>query len=209
MAYPHQLAKAGVKPVGERQRLIEDFENGWQDWSLVGVGHREHWNYETHKVNDPAFVGPKGALLGLKLKTTEDDETLAVVLYADQWRGYTGRKPRRYVAFVDLPKAGSHSLEIPQEQFVAEDGEVLETYDFLTSLILTPGQKENPKRVSAPWKGEVPTFTEIRWIDGEMVPRERPYLPSGASEIDADAAFRIQFEEGVKESVEREAQDRE
>ncbi len=37
-AYPHQLAAAGVRAVGGRQRLIDDFSRGWEDWSLVGVG---------------------------------------------------------------------------------------------------------------------------------------------------------------------------
>ena len=84
----------------------------------------------------------------------------------------------------------------------------METYDFVTSLILTPGQKERPKEFKTEWKGKVPTFKNIRWEGGEFVPRQRPYLKSGASEIDADAAFRQQFEQGVKESVEREDQDR-
>ena len=75
-------------------------------------------------------------------------------------------------------------------------------------MILTPGQKERPKEFKTEWKGKVPTFKNIRWEGGEFVPRQRPYLKSGASEIDADAAFRQQFEQGVKESVEREDQDR-
>ena len=206
--YPHQLKEAGVKAVGERQRLIEDFSNGWQDWSLVGVNHRAHWNYETHKVNDPAFIGPKGAALALEIEVSDPGDTLAVVLYTDQWRGYTGRKPRRYTALVELDKAGSHSISLPMDRFIAEDGKSLETYDFVTSLILTPGQKERPKEFKTEWKGKVPTFKNIRWEGGEFVPRQRPYLKSGASEIDADAAFRQQFEQGVKESVEREDQDR-
>ena len=37
----------------------------------------------------------------------------------------------------------------------------------------------------------------------------RPYLGTGVAEIDADAAFQQQFEEGVRESVERERRDRE
>jgi len=207
-AYPHQLKEAGVRKVGERRRLIDDFSNGWQDWSLVGVRHREHWNYETHKVNDPAFVGPKGASLALEIATSASGETLAVVLHTDQWRGYTGRKPRRYVALVELPEAGSHSLSLPMKRFVSENGKALETYDFVTSLILTPGQKERPGQVKDPWKGDVPTFRDLRWEGGEFAKRKIPYLRSGASEVDADPVFRQQFEEGVKRSTEREAQDR-
>jgi hypothetical protein len=207
-AFPHQLKEAGVKPSGERQRLVEDFAHGWRDWSLVGVGHRAHWNYQTHKVCDPAFFGPRGASLALEIETSDPGDTLAVVLETDQWRGYTGRQTRRYVALVELPEAGKHSLTLPIEKFITADGEVLENYDFVTSLILTPGQKELPKKVSQEWKSKVPTFSNLRWEGGEFAERPRPYLKTGASEIDADAAFREQFDSAVDESVEREGEDR-
>lgn len=207
-AFPHQMKEAGVKARAERQRLIEDFSNGWRDWSLVGVNHREHWNYETHKVNDPAFVGPRGASLALEVETSAADETLAVILETDKWRGYTGRKPRRFVAMVELPTAGSHSLKLSADQFRTSESEVLESYDFVTSLILTPGQKEWPDKVARPWHARVPTFGNLRWGGGEFAQRPRPYLKQGASEIDADAAFRAQFQKDVEESVRRESRDR-
>jgi dienelactone hydrolase len=207
-AFPHQLVEAGVKPSGVRQRLIEDFSHGWRDWSLVGVGHTEHWNYETHKVNDPAFVGPRGASLALEIETTAPNNTLAVIMDVDRWRGYTGRKARRFTALVELPETGRHSLKLPADNFVTPEGEVLESYDFVTSLILTPGQKERPDKVTEVWQGKVPMFRNIRWEGGEFAPRPRPYLKRGASEIDADAAFREQFENAVEESVRREAEDR-
>lgn len=207
-AFPHQLAEAGVKPTGKRSRLIEDFTHGWRDWSLVAANNRHHWNYETHKVCDPEFFGPRGASLALEVETTEPDNTLAVILETDNWRGYTGRKTRRYAALVQLPEAGNHALDLSVDRFVTAEGEVLKNYDFVTSLILTPAQKERPDAVPEPWKGKIPTFANIRWVGGEFADRPRPYLKSGASEIDADAAFREQFDKGVSESVEREAIDR-
>lgn len=207
-AFPHQLAEAGVKATGERRRLIEDFRNDWQDWSLVGVRHREHWNYETHKVNDPAFVGPRGAELALEIETTAPNNTLAVIMDVDRWRGYTGRKARRFTALVDLPKAGAHAVKLSAARFVSPDGDALQNYDFVTSLILTPGQKELPDKVKQVWKGKVPSFRNIRWLGGEFATRPRPYLKSGASEIDADAAFRGEFNDAVNKSIERESQDR-
>jgi len=207
-SFPHQMKEAGIKARAERHRLIEDFSNGWRDWSLVGVNHREHWNYETHKVGDPAFVGPRGASLALNIETSAPNETLAVILETDKWRGYTARKPRRFVALVELPEAGSHSLKLSVDQFRTSDGEVLENYDFVTSLILTPGQKEWPDKVARPWQAKVPTFGNIRWEGGEFAQRPRPYLKQGDSEIDADAAFRQKVENAVNESVRREARDK-
>ncbi|MBE9551934.1 MAG: hypothetical protein IMF05_00590 [Proteobacteria bacterium] len=101
-AFPNQLAEAGVKAVGGRQRLIEDFTHSWRDWSLVGVRHTAHWNYETHKLNDPAFVGPRGAALTLKIQTTAPANTLAVVLDVDRWRGYDWDMHDRDYALVRL-----------------------------------------------------------------------------------------------------------
>jgi len=178
-ASPQQLTAAGVRPGGERQRLIEDFRHGWRDWSLVGVNHAEHWNYETHKVNDPAFVGPRGASLAIDVGTTAPFNTLAVVMDVDRWRGYTGRRPRRFAALVRLPGAGVHSVRIPVDRFVTADGEVLENYDFVTSLILTPGQKERPEEVTAVWQGKIPVFKSIRWDGGTFSSRPRPYLRQG------------------------------
>ena len=205
-AFPAELAKAGVKPRGERQRLIEDFHHGWRDWSLVGANHRAHWNYETHKINDPMFVGPLGASLALEVEVSSPGDTMAVILESDRWRGYTGRKHRRYAALVKLDTAGRHSIDLPIGRFSSPQGETLRSYDFLTSLILTPGQKERPDQVPRAWRGKVPNVKNIRWVGGEFARRPRPYLGPGASEVDADAAFNEQFERAVDESVRREAE---
>ena len=118
------------------------------------------------------------------MTTTEPDNTLAVVIDVDRWRGYTGRKPRRYVALVKLTESGRHSISLPANRFLTAEGEFLEKYDFATSLILTPGQKERPDEVAKPWQGEIPIFADIRWTGGEFAERPRPYLKHGVSEID-------------------------
>ncbi|MDF1861076.1 MAG: dienelactone hydrolase family protein [Verrucomicrobiales bacterium] len=206
--YPPYSGPGEVIPTGERHRLIDDFSHGWRDWSLVSANNPHHWNFETHKVCDPAFFGPKGASLALELETSEPGNTLAVILYTDQWRGYTKRKDRRHVALVELKQSGEHSVSLSMDQFVSEDGTVLDSYDFVTSLILTPGQKERPEKIPSHWKGSVPVFRKVSWEGGEFAPRRKPYLASGAVEIDETEAFRRQFDNGVKESVDREEQDR-
>ena len=92
--------------------------------------------------------------------------------------------------------------------FVNEQGDALESYDFVTSLILAPGQKERPLQVPRPWRGHRPTFKNIRWIGGEPAERPRTYLKQGGSALDADADFRAAFDRAVSESVEREERDR-
>ena len=206
-AFPHQLKEASVNPTVKRERLIDDFARGLQDWSVVAGENRHHWNYETHKINDPAFVGPKDATLAFDITTTEPDATLAVIIDTDRWRGYTGRPPTEYVALVELEKAGTHSIKLSQDQFVSDKGVPLPSYQFATSLILTPGNKARPDSVKDQWQGEIPSFANLRWEGGEFTPRERPYLKLDGSEVDADALYRNEFNRAVDESVEREELD--
>jgi len=167
-ATPRALREAGVKATVEHQRLIDDFSRGWQDWFLVAAGNRHHWSFKTHKLNDPGFTGPRGAELALDIETTAPGNTLAVVMETDQWRGYTGRKTKHYTALVSLAEPGSHSIRLPASAFVTPDGEVLEHYDFVTGLILTPGDKELPEKVKTLWQGDVPTFGNLRWEGGRF-----------------------------------------
>ena len=108
-----------------------------------------------------------------------------------------------------LETAGTQSVTLAMNQFKSEADEALSSYDFATSLILTPGQKLRPKTVKKPWKGQIPKFANLRWEGGECMPRPRPYLKSDSSAADADAIFRDEFDRAVDESVEREEQDRE
>lgn len=206
-AFPRQLKEAGVKPTITRERVIDDFARGLQDWSVVAGDNEQHWSYETHKINDPAFVGPKGSALAFDVTTTEAGATLAVIIETDRWRGYTGREPTQYIALAELEETGSQSITLSRKQFVSEDGEALPTYDFATSLILTPGEKARPTAVKEPWRGKVPSFSNLRWEGGTFEPRERPYVRLDDSEIDADALFHEEFNRSVDESVEREQLD--
>jgi hypothetical protein len=174
-ATPEQLLAAGVRPNLQRQRIIDDFRRGWQDWFLVAPDHRHHWNFKTHKVNDPAFVGPHGASLAFGIETTVAGNRLAVVMETDGWRGYTGRKTKRYTALVDLPQ-GWNEIQLAASQFVTPAGEVLSNFDYVTGLIFTPGDKELPETVETVWQGDIPTFRNLRWEGGLFARRPKPYL---------------------------------
>ncbi len=208
MAVPFQLQEAGVKVVGKRQRLIDDFSRAWQDWSLVSPDNAQHFNFKTHKLNDPAYFGPGGAELAFEIETTKPGNMLAVILETDQWRGYTGRKSKKYIALVNLDAAGMKSVSIPLNSFVTEGGEVLEHYDFVTGLILTPGNKGRPDKIKTLWQGKTPALKNLRWEGGVFASRPKTYLGKSVGKADADAAFRQQFEKEVKESVDREKTDR-
>ena len=58
---------------------------------------------------------------------------------------------------------------------------MLANYDFVTSLILTPGDKERPDKVTGVWQGRTPVFRNIRWEGGDFSSRPGPYLKQGDS----------------------------
>jgi hypothetical protein len=187
-ALPDQLAAANVKPQGGPQRLIDDFTHGWRDWGVLGIEHREHWNVFTHKVSDPAWIGPRGGELAFEIETAKPGNKLAVVMETDTWRSYTGRKPQRYIALVKLEDAGPHSIHLPASAFLADGGGPLRDWTYVTGLIFTPGNKELPAKSPQPWNCEIPTFRNLRWEGGEFVQRPKPYSPAPAGSDDADGS---------------------
>ncbi len=108
----------------------------------------------------------------------------------NQWRGYTGRKSRRYAALVSLKTAGQHSIQLAVSRFQIKGGEALENYDFATSLILPPGQKERPDKCKTEWQGKVPKFNSIRWVGGTFEQRPRAYLKQGGGRNRRQCGFR-------------------
>jgi dienelactone hydrolase len=207
-AAPGQLSKSGVRPTGERVRMIDDFSRGWDDWSRVSPDNSHHFSFKTHKLNDPAFFGPRGADLVFEIETTGPGNTLAVVMETDQWRGYTGRKTKSYVALVELEKAGSRTVRIAPGSFVSNDGLPLANYNYVTGLVITPGNKELPDKVEGQWQGKVPFLDNLRWVGGRFAPRPRTYLGQRQQGLDPDRGFKEAFEKAVKKSTELEELDR-
>jgi hypothetical protein len=186
-ALPDQLAAANVRPQGGPERLIDDFKNGWRDWGVLGIENHQHWNVFTHKVSDPAWIGPCGGELAFEIETAKPGNTLAVVMETDAWRSYTGRKPQRFIALVKLADAGAHSIRLPAPAFLNQGGEPLRDWNYVTGLIFTPGNKELPEKSPEPWNCDVPAFRNLRWEGGEFVPRPKPYAPTPADADDANA----------------------
>lgn|GEM_PF-4884736 len=105
-AAPSQIKRAGVKPIGKRPRLIDDFHEDWRVWAWVSPDNLPCFDFKTFKLNEPAFFGPQGADLALEMETTVPGNSLAVVMETDQWRSYTGRKTKRFTSLVKLSGSG-------------------------------------------------------------------------------------------------------
>jgi len=177
-AYPQQLKTACVAAVGRPRRIIDDFERGWHDWRQISAGNRHHWYFGTHKIADPAWVGPKGGSLAFDVHATEPNNRLGVVIETDAWRGYTRRPRDRFVAVMPLPKAGWTSVELAAEDFENAEGKPLGDWHRATELAFKPANKVLEEEEPAEhWNGEVPRFRNLRWVGGEFQPRPKPYRP--------------------------------
>lgn len=174
-ASPAELKAAGIRPTLKRERVIDASTADRSGWALVSPNNPHHFEFKTYKVGDARFFGPKEARLAFEVTTTSESNSLAVILEVDQWRGYTGRKYRRYVAMVDLPEKTT-KVSLERSQFVDEEGVALPSYDFVTALVLRPGNKEKPGEIMEQWRGKLPVLRHLHWDGGTMQKRPKPYL---------------------------------
>lgn len=178
MAYPDDLAKAGVKATGRPSRQIDDFARGWHDWYRLSAGNRHHWLFATRKCVDPRWTAPKGAKLAFDIKTTQAGAVLGVVIHTNEWRGYTGAKRDTFVALVPLSKAGWNAVTLAAGDFKNAGDEPLADWNGQTQLVFQPANRARPKdKALGLWKGAVGELRNLRWQGGVYVPRPKPYLP--------------------------------
>lgn len=178
-AYPEELRQAGVRATEQPRRMIDDFSRGDHDWYVLQRRNRHHWLFATRKLADPRWAGPRGGRLGFEIETTEPDNVLAVRMKTDEWRSYTGKKPRTYAARVSLPGSGSHHVELSPEDFVTEDGLRLDDWTGITETAFLAADKAIRGDPSLkPWRGDVPRLANLRWIGGQPIRRPKPFLRS-------------------------------
>ena len=205
--YPGALKQAGVAATERPRRLIDDFSRGFHDWYTLNADNRHHWFFSTRKPADPRWEAPRGAVLSLTLETDAPDNTLAVQLQTDAWRGHSGRKAATYTARVALPKAGRQTVEVKLSDFASESGTPPADWAGITELILRAADKALPgDKTLSPWKGGVPRMIELRWVGGEPVRRPKPYPAAGASGTSAGAED-PEFQKAIEESIRRERMD--
>ena len=207
-AYPDTLHKANVKPTKLTSPLIDDFQNGFHDWYTLNINNTHHWLLSTRKLADPRWEAPRGANLSFKIETTENNNTVSIELKTDTWRGYSGRKADTWTALVQLPKAGSHLVQLTVDHFFNHKGQRLSDWFGITELIFQSGVKsEHPSAKGLPpWSGDVPVFSELKWIGGNPIRRPKPFLkPSQNNNLGLGNG---EFKRAIQDSIERERIDR-
>lgn len=153
---PAQLAEAGVKAVLEPSLLIEDFQGDWaKQWFKYDPNS---WACITNKPNDDLWKAPSAAKLALEVQASEANKL--VVLIGD------------HAAEVELAGGPQwQAVELTPSDFHNVVGEGLSGWDEIRQLKLSPrehlrpgrGQQAEVKVVGAVWKGDDPSFRNLRW----------------------------------------------
>jgi hypothetical protein len=164
-ATPEELKNAGVIASMQVSSLIDAFDSAHQmrDWYTINADHPtlvQHW---TRKLTDPAYQGPKGARLQLKLRMPTTN-TLTFVIIQNEWRSYRG--PRK--TFVcEREVTGSEddqTLIFEPSDFANEDGS-LASWDNLDQFAICRHYNERGSKDRKPstWTGPPPTLMRLEW----------------------------------------------
>jgi len=206
ISYPKDLQQANVKVTEKPERLIDDFSFGWRDWYRLNYNNPHHWFYATRKVVDPSWVGPKGGKLAFTAVTDKPNNKLAVGIIVNAWQGYTGRRQETFHAVVDLPEAGNNDVALSASDFKNDEGQPMPDWHEATELFFTPVAKiKGPYASKELWEGSPLGLNHLRWVGGEY--GKRPYPHDYKANRTGDVGFDDQFNEAVKDSVEREELD--
>lgn len=205
-----QLLAAGIQPTGQRDRLIDDGVNAWQDWFQLNWGNPTLWRATTRKIKDPLWRGPAGARLAFEINP-EKDATVYVSLTRNAW-GAFGSGTGEYVATVPLKANGGWvavSLGLTDFQPMDTKGaKPLQDWSTLTDLSLSGHATLTINGVktdlpSTLWKNPASIrIRQLRWVGGKYLPEE-----SAAKEL-SDSERTQAFNDAIKASLEQEARDR-
>ena len=161
---PHIISSEKLKLSGSlvsspRTLLIEDFSGNWKkDWFSY---QKKGWGIRTNKLYEPSWSAPSpGARLSMEIMSAEENK---MVIWID---GYG----------VELNLLGSNlwqRFSYSPADFKNSAGESLPAWsgirelrlDRTEKLAVPKGNPSKPLHLGALWKGNPPTFRNLRWID--------------------------------------------
>ncbi len=205
-AYPDELRAAGVKATEKQRRLVDDFARGFHDWYTLNANNRHHWFFSTRKLADPRWEAPRGANLAFEIEPTEPNNTLAIEIRTDDWRGYARRQRDKWTALVPLKTAGRIRVQLDTHDFKNVAGKALPDWYGITELAFRPGDKsEHPSAGDLKlWQGRVPELFDLRWVGGEPTQRPKPFLSAAPSRTRSSGLGDSEFQKAIDESIKRE-----
>ena len=154
---PAQLRDAKISTTLRSQNLIEDFKGAWRkEWFTYKPAQ---WGLKTHKLYDPVWKAPKAAMLGFDVKAERANQ-MVVGLDA-------------YATEVKVQGKGLWTSIILQcQDFKNAEAQALESWEGCKELQLdakitlkpSRGSQAKPSKLGAEWKGEAPSFRNLRWV---------------------------------------------
>lgn len=176
VASPVDLATAGVDVTRKSSRIIENFEDGWEEeWFTYKL---DEWARATHKIYDETWQAPTDSLLALEVLA---DEANTLVILLDD-----------HAAEISLSGGREwQNVVLKPQEFRNLDGDMLDSFDKTKRLKLSAVERLKAKRgsdkqhgiVGKKWLGAKPRFRKLRWIvpssNIESVSATLPTKPSG------------------------------
>ena len=159
LAPASELQAAGVRATLKPSLEIESFAGEWQkEWFTY---RPEEWARSTHKVYDPRWRAPAGALLAFEVRS-EQPNRLVVGL-------------DRFAAEVSLVGGAAwQAVALKAADFRDAEGGVLAAWAGLKELRLgaketmrSKKEGEKPTVLGGLWQGAEPVFRNLRWAGGE------------------------------------------
>lgn len=156
-AISSDLESAQVLATSSQMQRIEDFMGGWKkEWFTYNP---DKWGIKTHKVYDPVWAAPRGAVLEIEV-SAELPNQLVVGL-------------DNHSCLINLAGNGkSEKIRLHLADFKNVEGQSLANWHDLKELRLDEedtlkpkkGSNVSSKKIGGKWKGAVPQFKSIGWV---------------------------------------------
>ena len=184
---PAELKAAGVRATTKPSLVIEAFDAGWEkEWFTYDMSK---WARSTHKLYDPQWPAPEGALLALEVRSTRPNK---LVVGLDD-----------HAAEVALAGGSAwQRVELSPAEFRSAKGPPLPDWKGITTLRLGPQETlkatveglDKEVKFGAEWQGARPEFKNLRWLETKSLTKnEVSEVPATAVPLDfSDPAQSVQ-----------------
>ncbi|MGL4593809.1 MAG: dienelactone hydrolase family protein, partial [Thermoguttaceae bacterium] len=159
------VVAAKVKTVTKMDDVIDTFEQPLSDWMLFNETNRDHWRFETRKLNDPRWMsGVAEDTLVLEL-VADAENKFAVELTSNFFRGYRGPMKKYYAAYSIQGTGKPEQIAMRTSDFISEDGKTpLNSWAEVDLFSLAGRQQVGDRVFGGPkWNGAIPTWKRLSW----------------------------------------------
>ena len=163
------LATVALRTTNKSDEMIESFSEPLEDWMVHEKNNRDHWCFETRKLNDPRWISnDSNDRLLLELKS-DAANMLAVSVTVNDFREYRGRMKTYYAQYLIqktddtqriVMNPGDFKTEVPNET-----PEVLESWSEVDVFSFAAHYRRSERTLGTyPWNGSMPEWQSLSWL---------------------------------------------